>query len=342
MSVAQQKKTVPPLALRDILNAAWAMHTLKAGIELKLFDVIEKGANTACEVANEAKTDEKGTGLILDALVGLGLLEKQEGKVRLTEVAELYLVSSSQLFIGDYLKQHEELSKVWDGLARSLRSGKPVVEVNDEKKAEQFFPQLVAAIFPQSYTTAAMVADELHLAELPTGSRVLDVAAGSGVWSIPIAKACPGVTVDALDLQPVLNVTKKYTTSNGVADRYNYLAGSWRDVVLSDDTYDVAILGHILHSEGREQGTALVGKVSQAIKKGGRLIIAEFVANDEKTAPSFALLFALNMYLLTTDGCVFTEGELKSMLEEHGLTDVCRLRLPYYGSQSPVVVARKG
>jgi ubiquinone/menaquinone biosynthesis C-methylase UbiE len=341
MTVTKQKPAVPPVAITAILQSSWAVGALRAGIELDVFGAVKDGGTTADDVARMVGADQRGTKLLLDALTGLDLMVKKEGCYELTEVAALYLVPSSPLFMGPYVKRHAEMMKVWEKLPECIKSGKPVEQVNTEAEAAEFFPALAAAIFPMGYATARAVAEKLEVAGLPEGTRVLDLAAGSGVWSIGMAEANAGLKVDALDFSPVLQVTREFTEHYGVAKQYSFLPGNWRDISLPEETYDIAILGHILHSEGVEASAGLLAKCYKAVKPGARLVVAEFIPNEERTAPAMPLLFALNMYLVTTAGCVFTLGELDRLLRGNGFVEAYRMELPYYGKESPVVVATR-
>ncbi len=341
MTVTKRKPAVPPIAITGMLHASWAIGALRTAVELEVFGPLASGAKTAEQVAEEIGAHSRGVELLLDALVGLDLLSRSEGRYRLTDVAELYLVPSSSLFLGPYLKLTEGLHEKWESLPAVTRTGKPAAEVNMEQTAEEFFPSLASTLFATNYATAQMVADALALEKLPADARVLDVAAGSGVWSIALAEANHTLKVDMLDFPAVLEVSRQFTAKCGVADRCRYLVGNWRDVPLEAEIYDIVVLGHILHSEGLAASTELLAKCYKSMKSGGLLVIAEFMPNDDRTAPALPLLFALNMYLLTTAGCVFTPGELESMLQSAGFAEIYRLELPYYGKESPVLVATR-
>lgn len=340
MLSAPSKSTIPPIAITSILLSNWAASTLFAAIELDLFGPLKDGARSAADVARQLKIDERGAGVMLDALTGLGLLEKRNDTFTLTDPAKLYLVKSSPLYLGEYLSfTRESLAKSWASLADSVRGGKPNQEVNKQETAEKFFPALAASLFPLNYATASLVADDLKLKELPKNARVLDVAAGSAVWSIPVAERHSTLTVDALDFPAVLKVARSYSEKYGVVDRYKFLSGNWRDINLDAESYDVVILGHILHSEGRSASAELLAKTYKSMKPGARLIVAEFMPNESRTGPVFPLLFAINMFLQTTEGCVFSVAELEKLLNANGFDKVSRLNLPAYKDESPVVVA---
>lgn len=341
MTVTKRKPAAPPLAITGMLHAAWAIGALRTGVELDVFGPLAGGAKTAEQVADEIGANSRGVELLLDALVGLELLARAEGRYRLTDVADLYLVPSSSLFLGPYLKLTEGLHERWQGLTEVTRTGKPATEVNVDQTAEEFFPSLAATLFATNYATAHMVADALALDKLPAEARVLDVAAGSGVWSLALAEAHRTLKIEMLDFPSVLEVGRQYAEKCGVADRCRYLAGNWRDVPLEPEIYDIVVLGHILHSEGLAASTELLAKCYKSMKSGGLLVIAEFMPNDDRTAPALPLLFALNMFMMTTAGCVFTPGELESMMQAAGFAEMYRLELPYYGKESPVLVATR-
>jgi len=341
MTITEQKPAVPPVKVTGLLHATWAIHILRAALELQIFAALKPAPKSAEALAKELTIDTRGAQVLLDALVGLELIEKREDRYRLGETAELYLVPTSPLFMGDYLNISEDLAKAWSGLTEAIRTGKPAMEVNLDQKAEEFFPRLAATLFPMNYTTAQMAARDLKVDLLTAGARVLDIAAGSGVWSIPMAQQNKGVQVDVLDFPAVLSVTREFANRYEVANQYRYLEGNWRDVELERAAYDIIILGHICHSEGWKLTEMLLSKCREALKSDGRLVIAEFMPNESRTEPAWPLMFAVNMYLLTTDGCVFSEKELIDLAVSKGYSEAFRLELPFWGKASPVVVARK-
>ena len=315
------------------------LQVLRTAVDLDLFTPIEKGEAHAKAIASQLGIDETGVVLILDALVGLNFLSKSKNAYSLTEEARTYLLPSSPLFLGKQISRFEKVDDPWRSLTNSVRTGKPVRQVNTEEEAQQFFPELAEAIMPLNFGYAQQLAQHLNVSKLPEGARILDVAAGTGVWSIPCVLANHQLKVDALDFPSILAVTKKTVTKFGVADRYQYLSGNWRDVSWPHKVYDLVILGHILHSEGVAQSKALLKRCFDAMKPGGTVVVAEFIANDERNAPPVALLFAINMYVYTTEGCVFSESELQQMLTDCGF-EGC-YRMPLEGEDSPIVIARK-
>lgn len=337
----QERLQTPPHSIVRYLFGSWAEQALKTAVELDIFTALSAQPETADSVAGRLNANPRGIAVLLEALNAMELLEKKGAAYQLTEASRLYLLPQSELFMGPYLRVNEELKQLWAGLADSIRQGRPQECVNLQEKAEVFFPHLAAAIFPMNFATAQALAEKLQVESLPAGARILDLAAGAAVWSIPIAQRNGGLRVDALDFPATLATTKHFVEKYHLADRYEYLPGSWQQVALPENAYDIILLGHILHSEGRAESDRMLAGLQKSLKPSGRLVIAEFLTAPDRTGPLPALLFGLNMYLATEHGCVFSETELASMLEKHGYIQPERIPLPFLEQDSPIMIARK-
>src|SRR5207253_3610219 len=133
----------------------------------------------------------------------------------------------------------------------------------------------------------------------------LDVAAGSGVWSIGVAQQSPHATVTAVDWPNVLEVTRRFAAQFGLAERFSYIAGDMHTVEFGNG-YHIAILGHILHGESEQRSRDLLKKTFLALAPGGAIAIPEFLVNDDSTGPMMPLIFALNMLVHTEDGDAYS------------------------------------
>jgi 2-polyprenyl-3-methyl-5-hydroxy-6-metoxy-1,4-benzoquinol methylase len=181
------------------------------------------------------------------------------------------------------------------------------------------------------------LAAALGIAKATGPVSVLDLAAGSGVWSIVLAQRSPQVRVTAVDWPAVLTVTRRVAERHAVADRYRFVAG---DLATADfgSGHDVATLGHILHSEGVERSRALVRKTATALRPGGTIAIAEWLVNEERTGPPPGLIFAVNMLVNTEHGDTWSFGEIRRRLEEAGFVKARTLQCR---GVSPLILAEK-
>jgi ubiquinone/menaquinone biosynthesis C-methylase UbiE len=306
---------------------------LGAAIEHRIFDLLADGAKTAAEVSRENGASLRGVRAIMNALVGFELLKKDdEGRYSLTPESAAFLVRKNPDYLGGILRHGDQLIPRWLPLSEIVKTGKPATAVNQEGDGSAFFVDFVEDLFPVGYPSAKALA-----AAFPQARKVLDVAAGSGVWSIPRAQNSKEVRVTALDWPGVLPATRRVTERMGVAGQYEFLAGDLNSADLGNG-YDLATLGQILHSEGETHSRALLGRVFQALAPGGTIAIAEFIANEERTGPPLAMLFAVNMLVNTEDGDTFTVTEISQWLREAGFVDPRTMEVP---APSPLILASK-
>lgn len=327
--------------LRQLTEDLWAARrtqVLIAGIELALFTHIAQGSHTPGEITQAAGASRRGTVRLLDALVGMGYLTKRGSRYGLKPVAREFLVRGRDSYRGDGVEVIKRHWPHWAQLARAVRTGRPVVSVDTEKRGRDFFPKLVKGIFATSFAGGQAAVRALSRNARRRIRWILDVAAGSGAWSIPFAQAMPQARVVALDFPAVARITRQYARRYGVAKQYEYLEGNLRQVDLGRQRYDLVILGNIVHSEGASWGRVLLRRSQRALRDGGLLLIAEILPNDTRTGPAIPLLFSLNMLLHSQEGDVFTLREYRRWLRAAGFRNVRTTPAP---TLSPLIWATK-
>ncbi|BAU12394.1 O-methyltransferase family 2 [Leptolyngbya sp. NIES-3755] len=312
---------------------------IEAAIEHRVFDVLDEGAKTVEQLSQATGASIRGLRILLDALVALEFLARDaEQQYKLTPESAAFLVSTKPSFQGGLFRHtsHQLLPK-WLELTEIVRTGKPAMAVNHEAVGTEFFQQFVNDIFPLSYPAAQVLAEVLQVAQTQSSMRVLDLAAGAGVWGITIAQASPQVYVSAIDWAGVIPVTQGNIDRLGLSDRVKCIAG---DLLTTDfgTAYDLAILGHILHSEGEIRSRQLLKKVFEALAPGGTIAIAEWLMNDDRTGPANAAIFAVNMLVNSEEGDTYSFGEINSWLTQIGFINARTIEAP---GPSPLILAMK-
>jgi len=325
-----------------IMQMAWGYVpplVLEAAIRHHVFDVLDSGPKDIWEVQKATGASARGLTAIMDALVGLNFLTKDEqNRFALTPESSTFLVSTKPTFFGGMIKHcSEQLIPRWLNLNEVVATGKPVTPVNEEKSGGEFFHDFVLDIFPMSYGPAQVLA--AHMAHGNSGSpvKVLDLAAGSGVWGIAQAQSSPNVQVTAVDWPEVIDITKKTAARFGLSDRFSFIEGDLLDVSFGSG-HNVATLGHILHSEGEARSRKLLAKTFAALASGGTIAVQEFLVNKERTGPVNGLFFAVNMIVNTQEGNTWSFEEIGAWLEEAGFTNPRLLDSP---GPSPLILATK-
>lgn len=331
--------TSAPVTPERIMQFAWGYVpplVLEAAIRHRVFDVLEGGPKTITQVHKETGASERGLTAVMNALVGMGFLAKNhEDLFSLTPESSTFLVSTKPSFHGGFLRHASgQLIPKWLHLNEVVETGRPVSAVNLEEAGSDFFQQFVNDIFPMSYPAAQTLSRHLSADAV---LRVLDLAAGSGVWSIALAQGSEKATVTVVDWPEVIPVTRKTVSRFGLAERYSYIAG---DLLQADfgSGHTVATLGHILHSEGRDRSRELLKKTFQALAPGGTIAVAEFLVNADRTGPLNGLFFAVNMLVNTDSGDTYSFEEISSWLKEAGFVNSRTLEAP---GPSPLILATK-
>jgi hypothetical protein len=312
---------------------------LEAAISHHVFDMLDKGAKTVGEVAKETGASERGLAAVMNALVGLEFLAKDKhGRYSLTPESATFLVSTKPSFMGGMIRHGSgQLIPKWLHLNEIVATGHPAQAVNQQGEGTEFFHEFVNDIFPLSYPAAKVLGQYLDCNADGRMVRVLDLAAGSGVWGIALAQCSDAVHVTAVDWPGVIPVTRKTVAKFGLAERFSFVEGDLLDAEFGSG-HDIAILGHILHSEGETRSRQLLAKTFKALSSGGTIAIAEFLVNPDRTGPVHALFFAVNMLVHTDTGNTYSFEEISAWLAEVGFVKPRALDAP---GPSPLILATK-
>jgi len=324
------------------MQFAWAYAPpliIEAAIRNNIFDQLDASPKTVQELVAATGASERGIAAIANVLVGLELLTKDgTGKFSLTSESAAFLVRSKPSFMGGLiLHTSGHMIPRWLHLNDVVRTGHPFRSVNQEETGSEFFESFVVDIFPMSYPPAKTLAAHLRLSESKEPVRVLDLAAGSGVWGIAQAQSSPNVRVTAVDWPSVLETTKKMVAKFGLTDQFSFTPGDL-DSADFGSGYHIATLGHIFHSEGEKRSKELIAKTFNALAPGGTIVVQEFLVNKERTGPPNGLIFAVNMLINTDDGSTWSFEEIGSWLTDDGFVNPRTVDAP---GPSPLILATK-
>jgi (2Fe-2S) ferredoxin/predicted O-methyltransferase YrrM len=320
---ARAKAGVLPDELNALLRGFQPSRAALTAVELDLFSAVADGAS-ADEVASRRQTHPRATEALLNALVALGLLEKQDGRFRNGEWASLYLRAEAPHDSRAALMHSVHLWPRWSTLTECVREG-PAVAFNEmAARGQDWTEAFIAAMHKNATARAQPVVSALDLEGV---RRVLDLGGGSGAYAMAFARGRPEIEVTVFDLPTVTPLTRRYVGGSGMEDRIHT-----RDGDLRTDSYgtgfDLVFVSAICHMNGPGENRDMLRKVKDALAPGGRVVIQDFILNEEKTAPTLAALFALNMLVGTREGSAYSDAEYAAWLTEVGFVDVGKVELP--------------
>ena len=288
---------------------------MKGALELDLFTWIGGGAATAGEIARLCQGTEKGVRVLCDYLTVNGFLTKESGRYGLAPDTGPLLDRNSPSYMGSVAGffTHPVMIAKYADVAALVRNGGAVDHTLEPNEA--IWVEFARRMAPMFALPARLVAP--HLTQPGQPAKVLDIAAGHGLFGIHVALHNPAAEVTFQDWDNVLDVARENVARMGVADRSRMLAGSAFEVDFGTG-YDVVLLPNFLHHFAVDTNVTLLKKVWGALKPGGRVAVIEFVPNEDRISPPDGALFAMRMLGTTPSGDAYTFAEIDGMLRSAG------------------------
>jgi precorrin-6B methylase 2 len=302
----------------------WGSKTLLSAVELGLFSQLAgAGPLDAEHLRERLGLHPRSARDFFDALVALGMLEREDGRYRNTSATEMFLDRAKPSYVGGLLEMaNARLFGFWNGLTEGLRDGQPQNEV---KTGGDFYEVLYADPARLREFLRAMTGISAGAAQAIAGSfaweryqTVIDVGCAEGCVPVELARAHDHISGGGFDLPAVGPFFDQYVSAAGLADRLRFYPGDFFVDPLPQA--DVLIMGRVLHNWGSEEKRALLEKAHAALPDGGALIVYEALIDNERQHNVFGLLMSLNMLIETHAGFVYTGADCQRWMREAGFS----------------------
>jgi 2-polyprenyl-3-methyl-5-hydroxy-6-metoxy-1,4-benzoquinol methylase len=315
----EEKTRSTPERIFNSLNAYQETAALKTAIELDVFTAIGDGSIDAATLAGKVGAAERGIRILCDFLTIHGFLTKEASHYALSDESARFLdrrspacVASMSEFLGS-----DSHKRSFETLTASVRHGGTADASGDNTRAnDEYWVRFAHAMAPHSVRSAQFVASVMS-ADERTPRKVLDIAAGHGMYGIAIAEAIPDAEIVAVDWPNVLEVARDNARKHGVAARYSTRPGSAFEADLGGD-YDIALLTNILHHFDASTCEKLIRRVHAALKPDGKAITVDLIPNEDRVTPPTAARFALVMLATTDAGDAYAFSEYERMFRNAG------------------------
>jgi len=322
--------------------APYHFPTLLVADEIGLFASLHQRPATAKDVAACFGMSDRAATILLGVLTSKGHLRQQGGCFHLSESSRQFLLPDSAYYCGPALairRQRPIDHTVIKEILFRGRAAAPSVLFDTDMWTDS-----AAHVDRHRASTASMhalffpaaVAVALY-GDFSGVTRMLDVAGGSGAFSIALASRYPDMRLTVMDLPPACVLAAEYAIAYGVADRVATLTA---DMFNSDwpTDFDAHFFSNVFHDWDEERHHVLAATSFHALPAGGRIYIHESLLNDTLDGPPLMTLYSMNMARVTEHGRQYSGAELQRTLLETGFTDV---HLIHTYSMFSLLTARK-
>lgn len=307
----------------ETMSAFHRTAALRAAVELDLFGALGEGCSSVGELAAHCKATERGIRILCDFLTVIGIIGKEGDSYRNSPTSAAFLDPKSPACISSTLRfmNNVELMRPYDHLTEIVRDGLAAsggrTTVEPENPVWVEFARSMAPMM----APLARPLGELVLNGDRAAMRVLEVAAGHGLFGIEIARLNPRAEIVALDWAEVLGVARSNADAAGIGSRYQLKPGNAFEVAF-DGPYEIILLTNFLHHFESKTCIQLLRKCRDALVPGGLVAALEFIPNPDRITPPQPASFALIMLATTEAGDAHTFPEYQQMFTEAGFSEI--------------------
>jgi ubiquinone/menaquinone biosynthesis C-methylase UbiE len=329
-----------PEHIFNTLNAYQQTYALRAAIELDIFSAVADGANDVPSIAKKTGAAERGIQSLCNYLTVLGFLSKHDGHYAVTQESSIFLNKRSPAYIGAIsgFLANDVLMKKFSSLTEAVKKGGTAAEQGDNLAPnDDMWVTFARSMAPITMPAAAFITQLTGMAQ-GKACKILDIAAGHGMYGITMARQNPNAQITAVDWSNVLEVARENANAAGVGDRFNVQPGSAFDALFGED-YDYVLLTNIFHHFDQRTCEKLMKRVRAALKPGGQAVTLEFIPNEDRVSPPTPAMFSLLMLATTDSGDAYTFADYEKMFHNAGFGKTTLHQIPDMPSQ--VLVSEK-
>jgi 2-polyprenyl-3-methyl-5-hydroxy-6-metoxy-1,4-benzoquinol methylase len=329
-----------PEHIFNTLFAYQQTYALRAGIDLDIFSAIASGATEIASLATKTGAAERGLQALCNYLAALGFLTKQGTNYGLSQDSAIFLNKRSSAYIGsisDFFTNDHIVGNFAKLTEAVKKGGTAAAEGHNQAPNDEMWVTFARTMGPTTGPAAAFIAQLTGMSQGKT-CKVLDIAAGHGMYGITLARKNPNAQVTALDWPNVLEVAKENAQAAGVGERFKTVSGNAFEAEMGSG-YDYILLTNIFHHFDPPTCEKLMKRVHAALKPGAQAITVEFVPNDDRVSPVMPAMFSLVMLATTDAGDAYTMAEYEKMFRNAGFAKTTLHQIPDMPSQ--VLVSEK-
>jgi len=309
-----------PNTIREFAASFQKSRILLSGFELDIFTAIAESGSSNDQIAKHLKLDEHACERLLNALVSLGFLDKKNSLFFNTTESFTFLSKKSPDYLGG-LMHSNHLWNTWSNLTQVVKTGISAHPSEINVREEEWLFSFISAMHDRAKKQAPHQLKNIDLAGVLSA---LDVGGGSGAYSMEFVSKKTDIEATVFDLPNVIPITKKFLDKEGFSDKIKTHSGDYTTDNLPKG-FDLVFMSAIIHSNPLEINRDLIKKCFDSLNKKGRIVIQDWIMNNDRTQPLAGAVFAINMLVGTEAGDCFTEEEVTGMLIGAGFKNISKI-----------------
>jgi len=309
-----------PNTIRDFAAQFQKSRILLSSFELDIFTNIDEAGTTSLEIATRLNLDKHACERLLNALVSLGFLIKGKQLFFNTPDSTIFLSKKSPDYLGG-LMHSNHLWNTWSNLTQVVKTGVSANPSEINVRGEEWLFSFISAMHDRAKKQAPQQLASLDLTGIQS---VLDIGGGSGAYSMELVNKKPDIQTAVFDLPNVVPITRRFIDQEGFSGKIKTYTGDYTIDELPAG-FDLMFLSAIIHSNSLEVNQGLLTKCFNSLNHGGRIVIQDWIMNNDRTQPTAGAIFAINMLVGTEAGDCFTEQEVTELLQVAGFKNITRL-----------------
>lgn len=319
--MASRNNTKSPLDnIQEMAYAFLKSRLLFSALELDIFTNLDCNKGISAEnLAAKINVDTRALTRMLDALAANKLIIKKAEEYFNDPIYKSYLVKGECDFIGNLLHV-SDLWEPWTHLTEIVKTGKPHSYETISDKEDKWIQDYLMSTHWKAKLHAESIVNQINLKKV---NKMLDLRCGSGYYAVEFVKQKPGLKPVLFDFPRVIHFAKEQLEKEGYADKVEFVEGD----LMTDDFgsgYDLVFISNIIHEYSIWDSIKILRKVFDSMNRGGWVVINEVIIDDDRTAPLYSAMFAVNMLVNTMEGDSFTETDIWVMLREAWFSNISR------------------
>jgi SAM-dependent methyltransferase len=309
-----------PTRIREFASSYQKSRILLSAFELDIFTNIDESGSESNQIANTLSLDKHACERLLNALASLGFLTKMNKVFFNTAESFTFLSKKSPEYLGG-LMHSNHLWTTWSNLTSVVKTGMSAHPAEINERGDEWLFSFINAMHDRGKKQAPQ---QLANIDLSVTKSVLDIGGGSGAYSMEFVTKKPGIEATVFDLPKVIPITKKFIDKEGYSGKIKTYTGDYTTDELPKG-FDLVFLSAVIHSNSLEVNQNLIKKCFNSVNNNGKIIIQDWIMNNDRTHPVSGAVFAINMLVGTEAGDTFTEQEVTEMLTSAGFKHISRI-----------------